>query len=64
MQNNRFRELTGSEHDVVPRMVLYSYRKTFEEPQLKEGFSEIVKIDFVPDFGDDNLMKMYHTYTD
>ncbi|XP_076814594.1 bifunctional polynucleotide phosphatase/kinase-like [Clavelina lepadiformis] len=64
MHNNRFRELSGSPHDVVPKMILYSYRKKFVEPKLKEGFDEIVKINFVPHFENDDLSKMYRKYTD
>lgn len=60
----RFRELSGSEHDKVPDMVLFQYRKTFKEPTLEEGFSDVVKINFVPEFESDEIMEKYRMYTD
>lgn len=62
--NNRFRELSGSDHDKVPDMVFYQYRKAFEEPNMSEGFSEIVKVNFMPKFANDDIKEKYFMYTD
>ncbi|KAM3726920.1 Uncharacterized protein ACO02O_03627 [Dirofilaria immitis] len=41
---------TSEKHLEIGRMVLNSYKKKFEEPKLSEGFSSIVKVNFVPEF--------------
>ncbi|XP_077982850.1 bifunctional polynucleotide phosphatase/kinase-like [Glandiceps talaboti] len=49
--NEKFRDISEVNKDhSINDMVLYSYRKKFEEPNLGEGFSEIVKANFVPKF--------------
>jgi len=60
----RFRELSGSEHDVVPAMVLYSFRKNFVDPSPAEGFDRIVRFNFVPQFDDDERRDAYRMYLD
>ncbi|XP_039262628.2 bifunctional polynucleotide phosphatase/kinase-like [Styela clava] len=62
--NNKFRELSGSDHDKVPDMVFYQYRKAYKEPSMKEGFSSIVKVNFVPNFKNDELKKQYYMFND
>ncbi|XP_029842811.1 bifunctional polynucleotide phosphatase/kinase isoform X1 [Ixodes scapularis] len=62
--NNEFREikLKGEPHTSVTDMVLYSHRSKFKEPELSEGFSEILKINFVPQFGDPEDEKLYRLF--
>uniref|UniRef100_A0A6B0VDF1 Putative polynucleotide kinase 3' phosphatase n=1 Tax=Ixodes ricinus TaxID=34613 RepID=A0A6B0VDF1_IXORI len=62
--NNEFREikLKGEPHASVNDMVLYSHRSKFKEPELSEGFSEILKINFVPQFGDPEDEKLYRLF--
>nr|CAB3264977.1 bifunctional polynucleotide phosphatase/kinase [Phallusia mammillata] len=62
--NNRFRELSGSEHDIVPAMIIYSFRKNYVEPSKAEGFDSIVKFNFVPKFDDNEQQKMYSMFLD
>ncbi|XP_064557367.1 bifunctional polynucleotide phosphatase/kinase [Zonotrichia leucophrys gambelii] len=50
--NCRFRDLTQSGHAPVTDAVLFGYRKQFVPPELSEGFSQILRIPFVPHFGD------------
>uniref|UniRef100_G3MKQ2 PNK FHA domain-containing protein n=1 Tax=Amblyomma maculatum TaxID=34609 RepID=G3MKQ2_AMBMU len=62
--NNQFREikLKGQPHVSVTDMVLYSHRSKFKEPCLSEGFSEIVKINFVPKFSTPEDEKLYRCF--
>lgn len=62
--NNQFREikLKGQPHVSVTDMVLYSHRSKFKEPCLSEGFSEIVKINFVPKFEMPEDEKLYRCF--
>lgn len=62
--NNEFREikLKGQPHTSVNDMVLYSHRSKFKEPELSEGFSEILKINFVPQFEDPENEKLYRLF--
>ena len=62
--NNRFRELSGSDHDPVPAMVIYSYRKKYVKPTVKEGFDAIINIEFVPSFQSNELKSMYYKFLD
>lgn len=62
--NNRFRELSGSEHAVVSPMIIYSFRKKLEEPKLNEGFDRILRINFLPVFADSKLEQMYYKFLD
>lgn len=60
--NNRFREMTDKNHVPVGDMVLNSYKKNFQEPEMAEGFEEIVKIPFVPKFDKDEHEKLYKMF--
>jgi bifunctional polynucleotide phosphatase/kinase len=60
--NNAFRELTDPEHVQINDMVFNMYKSKYQEPTLAEGFSEIVKVNFVPNFAEkahEELYKMY-----
>lgn len=62
--NNQFREikLKGQPHVSVTDMVLYSHRSKFKEPSLSEGFSAILKINFVPKFSTPEDEKLYRCF--
>lgn len=63
--NNRFRELTAKDKASLVRisdMVFNMYKSKFVEPSLDEGFSDIVKVDFVPHFTDRYLEMLYHQF--
>uniref|UniRef100_A0AAG5DNA5 PNK FHA domain-containing protein n=1 Tax=Anopheles atroparvus TaxID=41427 RepID=A0AAG5DNA5_ANOAO len=60
--NNAFRELTDRSHSTIPDMVFNSYKSKFQEPTVKEGYKEIVKVQFVPKFTsptDEQLYRMF-----
>ncbi|XP_057376303.1 uncharacterized protein F21D5.5-like isoform X1 [Daphnia carinata] len=62
LHNNKFRELTDSSHAPVSRMIFNVYKSKFQEPSLEEGFSQIVRVNFRPEFRsaeDERLYKMY-----
>ncbi|KAA0198277.1 Bifunctional polynucleotide phosphatase/kinase, partial [Fasciolopsis buskii] len=47
--NERFRMVTDSSHTKVSQMVFNTLKAKYQEPETKEGFSEIIKIPFVLD---------------
>ncbi|KAG1709767.1 1-phosphatidylinositol 4,5-bisphosphate phosphodiesterase gamma-1 [Nymphon striatum] len=62
--NNKFRIITDVDktHAPISNIILYSFRKNFEPPETKEGFSEIIKINFIPKFKSDDDEKLYHMF--
>ncbi|KAJ6654844.1 hypothetical protein lerEdw1_006533 [Lerista edwardsae] len=66
--NNRvrilFREMTEKGHVPVNDIVLNSYKNKYVEPSLEEGFSEILKIHFVPQFTDPQLESLYRQFSE
>lgn len=60
--NNRFREMTDKSHVAVGDLVLNSYKKGYQEPETSEGFSEIVKIPFIPKFDKAEHEKLYRMF--
>jgi len=57
---NYYRErLTNGEIHHVPRIGYAVYKKKLEEPQLREGFTEIRKIHFVPHFNSEEEKKLF-----
>uniref|UniRef100_A0A8D0E8N8 Bifunctional polynucleotide phosphatase/kinase n=1 Tax=Salvator merianae TaxID=96440 RepID=A0A8D0E8N8_SALMN len=62
--NNKFREMTEKGHVPVNDIVLNSYKNKYVEPSLEEGFSEILKIHFVPHFTDPQLEALYRQFSE
>ncbi|XP_071966343.1 bifunctional polynucleotide phosphatase/kinase isoform X3 [Engystomops pustulosus] len=62
--NNRFREMTSKGHVSVNDMVINSYKSKYVAPTLSEGFSEILKINFVPNFKDPDLKALYQQFSE
>lgn len=60
--NNAFRELTDPKHAKINKIVLNSYKKHYKHPTLEEGFTEIVRLNFVPKFRDENDKYLYGLY--
>ncbi|CAG2067897.1 unnamed protein product [Timema podura] len=58
----QFREFTDDTHEPVNDMVINMYKSKYEEPSIDEGFSAIVKINFVSEFKDPELEKLYRMY--
>ena len=58
--NNVFREMTDQKHDRIKDMILNQYRSRYVEPSKAEGFSEIVKVNCVPEFDDESLENLYY----
>ncbi|KAM3923496.1 bifunctional polynucleotide phosphatase/kinase [Leptodactylus fuscus] len=62
--NNRFREMTSKGHVSVNDIVINTYKSKFVPPSLSEGFSEILKINFVPNFKDPDLKALYEQFSE
>ncbi|BFZ15733.1 hypothetical protein BsWGS_18772 [Bradybaena similaris] len=48
--NERFRQMTTKSHEKINEMIFNKIKKTYEEPSMNEGFTEIVNVNFVPRF--------------
>ncbi|KAK7072515.1 hypothetical protein SK128_018821 [Halocaridina rubra] len=48
--NNKFRTFTGASHENISDMVYNMYKSKYVEPTLKEGFEEIIRVNFIPKF--------------
>ena len=46
----------------IKNKTAFSYRKKYTAPEKKEGFSEIVKVNFVPKFKDSKLEDLYRKF--
>ncbi|XP_072126106.1 bifunctional polynucleotide phosphatase/kinase isoform X1 [Mobula birostris] len=64
--NIRFREMTytGDGHAPVNEVVMNSSRKRYVEPTLSEGFSTILRINFLPQFQDPKLQEHYRLFSE
>ena len=58
--NCRYRSINGGSS--VKDVVLYTYRKKYEEPDRTEGFTKIIKIPFVPQFDSITDEMIYNMY--
>jgi len=59
----RVRE-TGGKIKRIPEVAYNNYLKYFQPPSTSEGYSEIIKIEFVPDFrGDVEFERMFKQWT-
>ena len=58
--NNIFREITDSQHARIKDMIFHQYRNKYKEPSEEEGFSEIVKVNCVPEFDNEAKEKLYY----
>ena len=62
--NNIFREFTDTrnEHSKIGEPLLHSFKSKYQEPNLEEGFAEIVKVNFVPKFVFEQHRQTYFMY--
>lgn len=60
--NNTFREIVDPSHAVISEMVFNGYKSKFQEPNLSEGFAQIVRVNFVPNFENPDDEKLYKSY--
>lgn len=60
--NNKFRELTDSSHSKISDMVFNVYKNKYVEPNVKEGFDEVIRVNFVPKFNGDEHEMLYKMY--
>ncbi|GBN65235.1 Bifunctional polynucleotide phosphatase/kinase [Araneus ventricosus] len=62
--NNVFRELQAPDekHVAVNDMVLNSYKSKYKEPSMKEGYSALVKVNFVPKFRSKQEEKLFRKF--
>jgi bifunctional polynucleotide phosphatase/kinase len=62
--NNVFRELTTTDHNYkkVPEMAFNIFKSKFAEPNKSEGFEQILKVNFVPQFKSDKERELYSKF--
>ncbi|KFD53225.1 hypothetical protein M514_05935 [Trichuris suis] len=62
--NNAYRRILGTDkaHNTVTDVVMSTCKARFEEPTLSEGFSSIVRANFLPHFDDQRHQQIYQMY--
>ncbi|KAK3933379.1 Bifunctional polynucleotide phosphatase/kinase [Frankliniella fusca] len=60
--NNKFRELIGETHDPISEMIMNSHKSKYKAPQLSEGYTEIIKVNFKPKFKKKEHERLYKMY--
>ncbi|ESO10945.1 hypothetical protein HELRODRAFT_109229 [Helobdella robusta] len=60
--NEKFREMTDKQHQQINEMVFNSFKSKFKEPDLSEGFDEIVHVNFIPKFATEKDRSLYNQY--
>jgi len=60
--NERFRQLTDKSHAKISDMIFNTIKGKFQEPSTSEGFSEVVKVNFVPSFSTPALEQEYRKF--
>lgn len=54
--------MTDATHQKIGDVVFNTFKSKFVAPSLKEGFDEIVKVNCVPKFENDEYEKLYRMY--
>ncbi|XP_037244475.1 LOW QUALITY PROTEIN: bifunctional polynucleotide phosphatase/kinase [Falco rusticolus] len=65
--NCRFRDMTESGHVPVTDVVLHGYKSRFIAPSPAEGFTQVLRVPFVPRFGDPSdprRRRLFHQFSD
>ena len=60
--NEVYRQLTDNKHKAINDMVVNAYKSKYCEPDMSEGFTEIVKVNIVPKFDSDEQRKLYSLF--
>ncbi|XP_033754080.1 LOW QUALITY PROTEIN: bifunctional polynucleotide phosphatase/kinase-like [Pecten maximus] len=60
--NERYREMVDKTHKAISEITMNSMRSKYEAPNTSEGFSEIVKINFVPNFENPRHERWYKMF--
>lgn len=60
--NEVYRQLTNSKHKPINDMVVNSYKSKYTEPEISEGFAEIVKVNVVLKFDQEDKKALYSRY--
>ena len=61
--NNIFREIVNPKgHVKIGAPLLHSFKNNYKPPTLDEGFSEIVRVNFVPRFEFEEHKAIYSMY--
>ncbi|XP_060076989.1 bifunctional polynucleotide phosphatase/kinase-like [Ylistrum balloti] len=60
--NEKYREMVDKSHKSISDVTMNTMRSKYEEPENGEGFSEIVKINFVPKFENPRHERWYKMF--
>ncbi|OWF41319.1 bifunctional polynucleotide phosphatase/kinase-like [Mizuhopecten yessoensis] len=60
--NEKYREMVDKKHKTISDVTMNTMRSKYEEPENGEGFSEIVKINFVPNFENPRHERWYKMF--
>ena len=62
--NNIFREIidTSKEHSKIGEALMHQYKNKYQQPTKDEGFTEVLKINFVPEFKYEQHRQIYFKY--
>ena len=62
--NNIFREIidTSKEHAKIGEPLLHQFKNKYQAPTKEEGFDEVVKVNFVPEFSYEQHRQIYFKY--
>jgi len=62
--HNTFRQIIGTDlpHERVNTIALRSYFSAYQAPSLHEGFDDIVRANFVPEFANDEHRRIFGMY--
>lgn len=60
--NVLFRELLDPSHPKINKIVLNTFKKFYKKPTLSEGFDEIVTVNFIPAFRNEDEKALYGMY--
>lgn len=60
--NIHFRELIDPSYAKISSVTVNAYHKNYKKPALNEGFAEIVHVNFIPVFRNDEEKELYGSY--